>query len=621
MRFVPRFLFALCLTLAVGSIQPVAVAQTPPEEAARFQLADTYLRSGQFDRAIAILEGLYRDNPEYAYFSKLVSAFESTKRYADAIALIDARLESDPNPVTLWSERARLLYLDQRPDEATSAWENAVAAAPDQEMTYRLVYQSIAGVREFEKASALLVRGRSTLGDSSLFHQELGYLYGMLSEHGKAMEEYLALIAKDERQLSNVKSRLGRAAGQPGVVSASVEVVERGVKSNPLNRSFRELLGWLYLEAGLYPPALETYRAIDRLESENGRVLFTFAGQASAAKAFDVALEAYTEILDKHGTRPIASEALRGKAEMHRRWANAMNEAREAVDKNGNSARQHFQLALESFEEYASRYPSSPNLPYVLLDVAQLNQDVFFRFAPAKGTLETVVARYPNHAAADRAAFQLGLLHLSEGRLDDARIQFSRLEQRLRTGDLAEQARYEIAMIHFYLGEFDAADALIAALKENTSNDTANDAIGMRVLLFEGRGPDSLSTPMLQFAHARLLTRQRQFESALETLRQMRAGYAGHALVDDALFEEAEILVELGEYESAFQLFAELPLRHPTSFLADQSLFRAAALQEDQLGNPEKAIELFNRLMTEYPGSLLAGEARMRIRMLRGDNV
>jgi len=595
-------------------------AQVSPEDAARFQLADTYIRAGQFDRAIALLEDLYAENGEYAFFAKLVNAYENTKQYDKAIDLIDERIERDPSAVPLIAERARLLYLDQQTDAASETWQRAIAAAPGREMTYRLVYQSVAEVREFEDAIAILLQGRTALRDSSLFRQELGYLYGMTSAHGKAMDEYLSLVRTDERQLVNVKSRLGRFADQPGVVAASVEVVERGVRAEPLNRAFRELLGWLYLESGMFRPALDAFRAIDRLESEFGRVLFTFAGQASTAGAFDVALEAYTEILETHGDRPIASEALRGKAEMHRRWAETL-EASASSESDDRSVREHYALSLDALEEYAELYPTSPNLPYVLLDTAELHQAVFFDLEPAREILENLIRRFPIHAAADGAAHQLGRLLVMEGNLDEARLRFARLEERLRTGDLAEQARYEIAQIHFYKGEFDAAEAIVGALKENTSNDTANDAISMRVLLLEGRGPDSSSSALRSFADARLLIRQRRFMAAYDALEGLRKTHPGHALTDDAIFEQANILVTMDRVADAYQLFAELPLRHPDSHLADRSLFQAANLQELQLGDIDKAIELYNRLMREYPGSLLARDARLRIRALRGDSV
>jgi TolA-binding protein len=101
----------------------------------------------------------------------------------------------------------------------------------------------------------------------------------------------------------------------------------------------------------------------------------------------------------------------------------------------------------------------------------------------------------------------------------------------------------------------------------------------------------------------------------------MQSNHAGHALADDAMFEQAELLVLLDKIPEAYQLYAELPLRHPKSHLADRSLFEAATLQEVRLNDVDKAIELYNRVMLEYPGSILAGEARLRIRVLRGDNV
>ena len=586
---------------------------------ARFQLAESFLRSAQFDRAINLLEDLYQASPEtHVFYDRLRQAYENVKRYDDAIRLIDERLARTPSPTVLLAEKARLRYLKGDEAGAFQDWEAALAALPGNANTYLTVYRSQMQVRLFERAIEVLENGRLTLDRTDLFQTDLAYLYSLTGRHDLAMEEYLNLLEHNERQLSFVRSRLNRYTDQEEALRAGIAVAERGVRRAPLNRAFRELLSWLYLEGGMYRQAFDTNRAIDRLEKEQGHVLFAFAGQAADAGAYDVALEAFEEILARHPASPAAPEAKRGLAEMYERRAEKNGE--QAYDDRGNRiAAPDYDHALAAYRAFLQDYPDHPAYPDVLRRIGRLQQDVFFNLGEAEATLNEVVERYPGTDAADRAEFDLGRIALQRSRLDAARLIFSRLSDRLRTGELAEAARYELARIHFYAGEFDAALTLAEAMQENTSAEVANDAIELKVLLLENRGPDSLDTPLRHFATARLLERQRRIPEAVTALDELLRTYGGHPLADDARFFRATLLRRLGRADEALAALLELPLIHPMSLLADRSLFTAAEIQAFDLHDPDAALETYTRVLAEYPGSLLIPEARARIRTLRGD--
>ncbi len=616
--FLPLLLCLLGVSLLAMSFAGPVHGQAS-SETARFQLADTYLRAGQFDRAISLLEDLYAANPEYAFFAKLKQAYEGTKKYNEALELIDSRLRIDDNKSILLAEKARILYLSEDIDSAFAVWDLAISVAPDDAATYRMVHQSLTQVREFDRAIALLDSARTRLGDPSLFRRDLGNLYTLTSQYSKSMEEYVGLLLEDARHLATIKSNLSRYATQDGVVDESVAVVEREVRQNPLNVDLRELLGWLYVESDRFEPALDTYRAIDRLQNHQGRTLFAFAGQALASESYAIAFSAYEEILARYPDSAIAPEALRGTGDVHVAWARSLDE--QVATDDPIEVAPHYSQALNVYTAFLEKYPVSQNVPYVLLDVGRLEQDVFRRFDTADEAYERVVKEYPTHAAADEAKFEKGRLAVLTDRLEDARLEFNRIADRLHTGDLAEECRYEVALIHFYRGEFEAAGALVGALKENTSNNTANDAIGLRVLLIENPEPDSLEGPLSIFARAMLLQRQYRLREALLRVDTLRQQYSGHEISDESAFLGATLLEQVGDYRQAHDSFIELSLQYTTSFLSDRSVFAAAWIQEKHLGSPKKAIELYERLLVAFPGSLFSARARERIRNLRGDNV
>ena len=600
---------------------PAVPAGIDSTHIARFQLADTYLRGAQYDRAIVLLEDLYDASPmTFVFYEKLKEAYENVKRYDDAIALVDDRMQrsNSGDPTTLRAEQARLHYLKGDEQIAFAAWDEALAQVPDKQNTYRIIYGSMIQVRLLDRAIAVLEQGRKALNDAGLFQADLAYLYSLTGQHEQAMEEYMGLLATNERQLNYVRNRLTRSIEQEGALEASISVAERGVRKAPLNRSYRELLAWLYMESAQYPKAFNEYRAIDRLEQEQGRVLFDFAQQAADASAYDIALEAFDEVQTRYPNSPVAADAQLGLAEMHQRWAEKTRER--LFDENSNrQSAPHYEAALETYRTFLQRFPNHPYFPEVLRRIGRLQQDVFFNLGEAGATLTEVTQRYPNSQAAHQAEYDLGRIALVRGQLEEARIIFARLVDALRIGELAEQARYEQALIHFYRGEFDAAKTLASVLDENTSTDVANDAIGLKVLLLENPGPDSLNTPLRVYGQASLMLRQRRAAEAIALTDDLLNRFGAHPLADEARFLRAEALREAGQAEEALAAFGEIPLIHPESFLADRSLFYSAEILEQDLHDTEAALTTYTQILTLFPGSLLVPDVRLRIRALRGD--
>ncbi len=608
------------MTSAVISPRSASAQNVEESQVGRFQLAESFLRAAQYERAIGMLEHLYAESPgTHVFYERLREAYESVKRYDAAIALVDDKISSETSPTAYLTEKARLLYLKGDEAGARVQWERAIATNPTSPSVYLLVYRSLLQLRLFDYAIEVLEDGRSVIDNDTLFQTDLAYLYNLTNQPDKAVGKFLELLALNQNQLNYVKSQLGTFLNSEDAIEKSIAVAQEGVANEPLNRSFRELLGWLLVEGDDYREALEVYRGIDRLDREEGRVLFGFGLIAADGGAYDVALESFDEVLSRYPESASAPEAMRGLAMMQEKWAETLGE--QVFDIAGTrQERNHWDEALETYQRFLIEYPQHPQFPDVLRRIGSLQQDVFFDLTAAETVLKEVVARYPQTDAANQAAYDLGRLAVTQNRLEDARIQFSRLLTRLRTGDLADLARYELAQLHFYKGDFDAADSFTRAMQENTSTDVANDAIDMKVLLIESKGPDSLNTPLRRFARIQLLTRQRDYQVALNQLDDLMNEFGQHALADDMLMEKAQLQARTGDTESAIMTYLQLPLLHPASFYGAQSLVEAASLQA-RFGSPDEAVATYQRVLTEYPGSLLIPTVREAIRALRGDEL
>ncbi len=588
--------------------------------AARFRLAQSFVGAAQIERAIAILEDLYADRPsDNSYYNALKEAYEAVKRYDDAIFLIDGALARDVPGAEhqLVVEKARILYLNGDERGALATWDGVLDSAGDQERLYRLVYESMMQVRLIDRAILALERGRAGTERPELFQTELAYLHSLVGAHDKAMDEYLALLSVNARQINYVRGRLSQALQQEGAMEASLPIIDARVRHNPDIRSFRELFAWMLMEDSQYQRAFEEYRILSREEEEEGRILYDFATQAADMGAFEIAATAFGEVLDEHPDAPVAADAQLGLAGMHRRHGDKLAESTGA-----DAALPHYEATVAAYRSFLNWFPGHTEYPEVLRRIGDLQQNVFFRHDDAELTLLEVVRRYPNSAAAHQARFDLGRLAIDRNQLEAARIIFELLEADLgRHNTLADRASFERALIHFYQGELAIAGVLLSSIKQKTTSDVANDAIELRVLLLENPGPDSANAAVQQFAAAKLLFRRRQVEETIDATDKLLGYWGQHPIADDTRYLRAQALRAAHRTDEALLAFGELPLVHANSPLADRSLYQYATILDDEMGRPAEALKAYYDLLLRFPGSLLVPEVRERIRSLRSEGV
>ncbi len=620
MRTVAFLVLVFALTWPVSELRGQTRTTSQQAQTARFRLADTYMRAGQYERAVSLLEDLYAENPRSTvFFDKLKTAYVGLKRYDDAIRLVDEWISLGPTP-QLYAERGSLEYQNGNEEAAHRSWERAVEIAPNDHRAYRAVYFMMSANRLFDDAVAMLEEGRRRLRNEHLFQLDLANMYGLLGRYDLAMAEYARAVSENPNQLSYVKRQLGQITDRDSLFSLGLTAIERAVRQNPLNRALRELAGWTYFEAGQYQRSLEAYAAIDRLESEEGRVLFAFARNAADAGTFETAKAALEDILARYEDGLVAPLALFELAEINERQG--IDAGEQAMDPAGNrNPAPHFEEALARYKRFLSAYPEHPLYPEALQRVGDLQRSVFFDLRAAESTLDEVSRRFGTTESAALARYNLGEIALERGDLAGARLIFSRLAEELEIGELAERCRFETARIDYYRGHFEMALATVAALDANTSTDISNDAIALKLLLRENKGPDSLNTPLRNYARAELALRRRQPHSALQLLDSLQSTIGTHPISDEVLFTRAQANRQLGQYEEAISLLQVLPDRHPGSYLEDRALFTIGEIYERELGNDRAALESYNEVLFRFPASLLSPEVRTRIRNLRGDEL
>ncbi len=585
----------------------------------RFVLAVQMLANGNSEDAIPLLEDVLADDPaSVPVWLKLKDAYEATRRYDDLLALVDARIEREGRTTDLLAERGVALYRAGRTDDAERAWADAIGAAPEAEQTYRTVANAIGGLRLYVEAADVLDAGRERFGEDA-FLLERAHLYGLGLDYERAVALYLQLLADQPEHVAGVRARLTRLLDGQDAPALFAAAVDRAIALDPFNRAYRELSGWLALERGDYDAALDAIRALDRLEQEDGQTLVAFAQQAASAGSGEAAARAFDEVLERHAGTPAATVALLERARL---WDEAARADRESASRGATPAAD---AARALYRQWLDGTPGAAETPAVQLALADLLRDVYRDFDGSNALLErAAVGRDPGVAA--RARLALGEVAVRRGDLDGARERFADVDEAIRIGPLAEQARYELALLDFYEGFMFSALARAEALDENTAADASNDAIALRVTLSETLDQDSppdpdedlTDDPLHVYARAALLHRRDLPEQALATLDTLDAALSGPAaLGDEALYLRAAVLHQSGRAAEAVAVLDALAEQFPLSYFRDRALRLQARALEHDLGDPAGAARRYEELLERFGGSPYAPEAREALRRLR----
>lgn len=256
----------------IEAISPLrrALALEPENEAARRSLAVALVGAERYPEATReIAQLLVRAPRDAALLELAAQTFMSQRRYKEAVVVLGRRLELDEGTARLWAMYGDALDGASRTGEAASAYERAVALAPDSTtVRYALgyLYWKLYRYEEAERAlTEVLKRDSSdaraafTLGDLHLTRGDAARALPHLEHAARvfpsefdtrfALGRALARIGETERAISELRAavainqtiadghyQLGRALMQAGRREEGMRELERAKRLNEAKR-------------------------------------------------------------------------------------------------------------------------------------------------------------------------------------------------------------------------------------------------------------------------------------------------------------------------------------------------------------------------------------------------
>ncbi len=571
-------------------------------------LAKQYLNDGDYEKAVVFYERLVNTNPRRPdYVEGLLACYQQLERFQDAEKLLMDRINSRNTSPSLHIELGYNYLLQNMPEKAEIAYEKALTYIDTNPNFGYLI-----GMR-FERY-ALLDYALRAYSKAMALNPQLDYnyykarIYGEKGEIEKMYDAFMELLIKGKSPkasiLRNIDNFISQNPDNPNNVILKRLLLQKA-QSNP-DLLWNELLSWLFVQQRQFNLAFVQEKAIYRRAAENNLQRMENLGEMAREDGAVAQAIPIFEFIEKNSINPVT----RLNAQLSLIDIELLDLTDKVLDRIDGR-----------FKNLVSEYGYQPET--LQLQIAYANFLTFRKGLPAEGevilkrSLELPLTKYSEAYV----KIALGDILVFGQKFNEALINFSQIQKRLKNDPLGQEARFRVAQTSFYKGDFDWALTQLKVLRGSSTQLIANDAMQLSLLISDNTLEDSTQTALKKFARADFLAYQNKTKAAIEALDDILKNHKGEKIEDEALLKQGKLLEDIKNYDAARLNYLKVVEFYGQDILADDAHFAIAELYRNYLDQPEKAKYHYEQIIYNYQDSYYFPIARKNFRILRGDVV
>ena len=588
-------------------------AQQSPLDQNQFMLAESYEQRGDFAKAVEIIETLNKKDPaNIQYFNKLNSLYLQLKKYDESAALINSRIISTPQDISLYGLLGSTYYTAGDRTKAYQVWDDASEKFKTNPMTLRIISNYAIEKRDFEKAIEYLNRGKEVSKDPFLYSYDLGELYQITMRYREAAEEYCDLIKANPSQYPQLESKILSYSNKPNALDETIEVFEKH-KSDDI--SFSYLLARLYIEKKNYDEAFDLYKEIDKRQNTKGADLFSFGEFVYRDGEYKTASEVFKFLIDNYSDQQNIPLAKLGYAKTQEalfiQKFNAANPEWKTFFIPAKVEENEIEPVINAYQEIVKVYQHSEvaieaNLRMGILLLHYRNDIV-----ESEKNLTIITDNYPMSKFASLAFIELGNIKMQQAKLDEAEKLFQSVVKLQRSNpEDKSYANYQLARIFSFKNDFESARKYLMSVMGNLKDNIANDAIELSILLNTAKND---SSNLSLYCSAEFLAEQKRFTEAKDLYLQLSQNPQAFVFHSIAKLRAAEMLIATDAFSAAIADLSLIVEEAEKNIYADKALYLQGQIYQYGLKDSVKAVESYESLLAKFPKSLFLDEARQNI--------
>lgn len=566
-----------------------------------YMLAESYYRSGEYDKAVAYYKMLAERDPyNVSYVYRLASCYQELNKFNLVEQFVNRQKQRN----------SRLSFLDiiigynyerqKQSEKAKQIYKNVLSLAKNTEMPGSIIADLF---RKYNKLNYALQAYKIELekNPKANYGFQMAQIYGEKGNFKEMFDSYIDLVDKNKGYLYTAKRYTAQYINENPENENNIlfrKALLRKSASNPKDE-WNNLLSWLFVKQEEYSKAFIQEKALYSRNLDNLSGIKQLAEITLKAKDYKICRKCNDFIIEKASYKDdeINAKLRNLKIDINTKQPNIRQKFENLLEKEGiNNNTIPIQL------DYADYLTFELNKPKEATEVLE----------NAKKVAQRKITK-------NKIKYRLANIAVFTGKYNRALILYTQIQNAYKNHTFGQEAQYKVAQTSYFKGDFDWAMAQLKVLKGSASQLTANDAANLFVTISDNLPKDSVGTGLKELAKADLYIFRKKKLKAAEVLSNLIKKYKGQDIEDDALYRQAKLFVEKKEIEKAVLAFKRIINEHKESVFIDDSLYNLAEIYNNYLQQHEKAKKYYQKIIFEHPSSIYLVDARKKYRKLRGD--
>jgi len=579
------------------------------------KLAIEYFNNQQYEKALVKFNTVYKKNPT-VYYRYILDCYLGLDQLTNAENFISKSIKKSPNNApTYYIDLGYVQLKNGKESAAEKSFSKVFEFVEERPNMAYGISTAFSKYGFYAEALETFERAES-INPGLSFDYQKALVYADMGDSKNMYISYLSMLDKNASYYNSILSMLRQSVNPDPTSESNIMLKELIVEKiqttgNPL---FNDLLVWVLIQEKSFSSAYIQLKALDKRLNRNQSEIYNLGGLAVSSKDYSSAEKCFDYIIKVGEISPFYTDAMVSKTFAHKKQ----------ISDNAESTQEEYRALITELESVKTQISYPEEIIKIDRAIAEIEAYKLQNAARAIEILEEVLAK--NKTKSDELGYSkilLGDITLAYGDPWEALLYFSQVDKSFGDNEIGQEARFKKAMVAFYQGDFDWAKTQFDVLKAATSKLISNDAMYMSLMISDNTflDTDSNFTALKLYAKAKLLIEREALDSALLALDFIENTYPAHSLVDDVIWERANIQLAKGQTEEAIQSLLEVVNYNGSKILADDALYLLGDIYENTYGDKEKAMEYYQRVFSEHAGSILASQARAKFRALRGDEL
>ncbi|MEM6804389.1 MAG: hypothetical protein AAF696_23520, partial [Bacteroidota bacterium] len=429
----------------------LVLAQTKAEE----ELADKYFQDEEFDKALDLYLKLGQKNPSEKNVQRVVSSYQMLDQLPEALKYIDKSIKKKNSSILFPVIKANLLEQMGQIKESDKLYEDVINKNLRNDFDFIKVGSFLYQNGKLELAKAAYLQGRKRAKIPYLFANEIANIELQLANYEAATKEYLNLYYDDFSNQATANLAILNM-----VNDQAAEPIERAllaaVDKRQSDLGLRAMLYEYYVLVENFFEAFVQVKSIDRLFQEDGNRIMNFGETMRNNKDYELSNKAYDYVIDRKKNSPYLYQAHIEKA------VNGELKAFDQIPVDLIS----IQAAVTDYDALLQEFGYRPQ--YFNAIYRKSNLMVFYlnKLEPALKDLKQLVDQKQMLRMEDwaKAMLLIGDIQLIQQEYNKSKLTYTEVSESFKDRQLGALAKFKLAQLAYYKGEFKLAEALLSAI-------------------------------------------------------------------------------------------------------------------------------------------------------------